>query len=872
MADRQTLVIIGNGMVSHALCRRLAALGNPRAELRVVVFGEEPRPAYDRVHLTDLLAGKPESELTLAPASWYAEQGIELHLGDPVVAIDRDECAVRSAGGRQVFFDRLVLATGSRAFVPPLPGADLPGVFVYRTVADLEAILAHARGAARAAVVGGGLLGLEAARAVQALGLDVNVIEASPRLLPRQLDEAGAALLQARIEALGVRVRTGARTARIEEAGLAAGDRPPRIEEAGRAAGDRPLRRLGFAAGPPVEAELIILAAGIRPRAELAAACGLALAPTGGVLVDDRLTTSDPRIFAVGECATHAGVTYGLAPPGYRMVDVLVHNLGGGDALFTGQSLSARLKLLGVEVASLGRPHEKDTPGATAHTYLAGGVYRKLVLASGRIVGAIAVGPWEDLARIEDALAEPRRFSFWDLRRFRGTGSLFLRSESPPVHEWPAEALVCGCLGVRRGALGEAERAGCITVEALSARTGAGTMCGSCKPLLADYLLRDRAESLPPSQLLRSIPPRSTLAPVSLVERAEDTPTTLRCNAQGTGPEVDAAADAEGPVTPTLLSLQDVSALRRSQPILPAPPDPALADGPLSVRTPGGRLPPRRPPLDTLHSVTNHPDGGAARELAPISAVPRSAIAALRDGALRDSTRRPVPPPEPSRPSALDLAPPSTRRATMPPLRPVSVPPGRLPSIPPARILAAPPSPAERAEQRRRDLLLGASAAASLAAALTLLTPALAPAPSFHGFHLATAIVDPVARQASGYGVVVFSLAGLALSLRKRVKRFTWSDLPALRALHGLVGVAAVACLALHTGLHLGVRLNRVLMLDFLALCLLGAAAGVLAAASGSGDPAAAEVRRQLVFRVHVVFFLPLPVLCALHVLGAWYF
>ena len=477
--DQQTLVVVGNGMMGFRLCRRLVECGATPEALRLVVFGEEPRPAYDRVRLTEILAGGTEDDLRFAPEGWYRDHGIDLHLGDPVVRVDRAECTVETASGATVAFDRLVLATGSRPFVPPIPGADLPGVFVYRTVADLQAILQQARGAARAAILGGGLIGVEAAGALAGLGPEVHLFEASRGLLPRQLDETGAGMLRERMEALGVRVHTGARTTRIEAGGRG--------------------RVVCLEGGERLAVDLVVLAAGIRPRGEIARLAGLETAGSGGVVVDDHLQSSDPRIFAVGECATHRGVTYGLAAPGYRMIDVLVDNLVGGSAVFEGADRSALLKLPGVSVAALGRYEEAaDTQ---AHAYLAGGVYRKLVLRDGRIVGALSVGEWADLAQVRDAIDEPRGFSFWDLRRFRSTGSLWQKADSPPVHEWAADALVCGCLGVRRGALTEAEMEGCETAAELSARTGAGTMCGSCRPLLVELVQRTRVDSMPPSRL-----------------------------------------------------------------------------------------------------------------------------------------------------------------------------------------------------------------------------------------------------------------------------------------------------------------------------------------------------------------------------------
>jgi nitrite reductase (NADH) large subunit len=816
---RQTLVVIGNGMMSYELCRRLVLCGAVKEALRVVVFGEEPRPAYDRVHLTELLAGKSEADLTLAPAGWYAEHGIELRVGDPVVAIDREECVARSAAGATVPYDRLVLCTGSRPFVPPIVGADLPGVFAYRTVEDLRAILRYAGGAERAAIVGGGLLGLEAARAVRALGLEVHVVEAGAWLLPRQLDAVGARLVRERMEALGVRVRTGARTARIE----------------GSRHGAAPERVLHFHDGASLAAELVVMAAGIRPRGELAGEAGLALAPNGGVLVDDHLATADPRIFAVGECASHRGITYGLAPPGYRMIEVLVDNLVGGVATFSGADRSARLKLLGVAVASLGRPDEHDTPGSAVHTYLAGGVYRKLVIADGRIAGAVAVGEWDDLPRVEDALTDPRRFSFWDMRRFRGTGTLWLKSESPPVHEWPADALVCGCLGVRRGALTEAELAGCATVEALTARTGAGSMCGSCQPLLADYLGRQRADSLRPSQL----------------EPAEETPPTLRCR------DLPGGAASASPSSPSPARALEVTVEPRPA---PRPAFDTLTSGASSV----SMLAP--PQLGaTATPVLVDPRSSAAPALEAYAA-PDSAIASQRDSALRVRAGRG---PD-SAPASRELLPPESHRDSMRPLVPISVPSARLslvaPRLPPTI------SPAVRAEEQSRGPLLITAAAALLGALATALAPGLSAARSFRGVHAAALVEGRAFRHASGYAMVALSLAGLLLSLRKRWRRFPWGTVPGLRVAHGWLGVAALGCLWAHTGLRLGERLNRLLMLDFLALALLGGVAAAVTAIGHHLDPTAALSPQKFASRAHLVLLLPLPILVALHVLGAYYF
>lgn len=498
--DVQTLVIIGNGMMSYRLCQKLVE-HQVQMHSRIVVFGEERFPAYDRVHLTDIFSGRPAEALILAEEDWYEENGIELYLGNPVVYIDREQSYVEAASGDRVPYNRLVFATGSEPFVPPVEGlrvADAEGnlklqkrVFVYRTFDDVYTIEAEVmEGTSRAVIIGGGLLGLEAAKAVYDLGrrlhdIQVEVVEAAPRLMPRQLDDGASALLKEKIEQLGVRVHVGKKMSRVvydEDAERLIihfdDEKATRLE-------DRMLT-----------ADMIIVSTGIRPRSELARAAGLDLAPNGGIIVDDQLRTSDEQIYAIGECASHNGTTYGLVAPGYQMVDVLVANLMGEDARFTGADQSAKLKLLGVTVAALGEYDGDTKPLSSALKYTTGGVYRKLVTRQGRLIGAVTIGDWDNLDRIRDALVNPAPMSFWDMRRFRSTGNLFPREESKKVSEWSDDAIVCGCVRVTRGQLGAAIAAGATTVNELSKRTGAGTVCGSCKSLLAELIGEDELETM----------------------------------------------------------------------------------------------------------------------------------------------------------------------------------------------------------------------------------------------------------------------------------------------------------------------------------------------------------------------------------------
>lgn len=463
-----SLVILGNGMASYKFCECLVESGTV-ARYRVTVLGEEKRPAYDRVHLTDFLTGKSPEDLLLARQEWYAENGIDLQMGDPVVAVDRERRCVRTAGGKEVAYDKLIFATGSRAYLPPMPGNDLPGVFVYRTIEDLEAIQARAAKVGRAVVLGGGLLGLEAAWALQKLGLKTWVVERGSGLLARQLDPQASGTLLKQVERLGLNICLGRETQGIEQHG----------EDL----------LVQFNTGEALRTQLVVVAVGIRPRDELATACGLRLGARGGILVNDRLETSDPDIFAIGECAIHNGTIYGLAAPAYRMAEALASSLGGKRKRFTGADLSTRLKLPGIEVTALG---DFQADGESIVREDKEG-YRRLVMAGGRLVGAVGIGPWPELPRLQELIDRRGRLWRWRRQRFERTGRLWSDEAVRNVAHWPAEALVCNCVGVRRGTLSSACAAGCQTVEQLAEKTKASTVCGSCKPLLAELVGQNAA-------------------------------------------------------------------------------------------------------------------------------------------------------------------------------------------------------------------------------------------------------------------------------------------------------------------------------------------------------------------------------------------
>ncbi|MGV3662885.1 MAG: FAD-dependent oxidoreductase [Prosthecobacter sp.] len=452
------VVVIGNGMAGHRFCFEWARLAQGGDSL--TVLAEEPVPAYDRIHLTDSLKGGDPRSLELAPASWYQENQMILRLDDGATVIDRDRRQVMTRSGACHDYDVLVLATGSAARRLPLPGKDLPGVHVYRTLQDLQSIRAHAAASTTAAVLGGGLLGLEAARALLDLGLGVHVFEAASGLMARQLDAESAALLEKRVSLTGIHVVTGCLTDSITEAGKGL--------------------CLNFRDGRSLTVDLIIMAAGVEPRDELARACGLKTGARGGVLVDERLQTSDPHVFAIGECALAHGTVNGFAAPGFEMARVLAERLHGADVRHGAAEHPVRLKLLGIDVVTVGGVRDEGE----LLSYRGGGSLRKILLRGGRVCGVSLLGSADDIGRLHTAVLRRQHLWPWQRRRFLATGSLW-KPAAADVGLWPAETAICQCTGVTRGRLSRALAEGCGTVEALCARTGAGSVCGSCRPLLA---------------------------------------------------------------------------------------------------------------------------------------------------------------------------------------------------------------------------------------------------------------------------------------------------------------------------------------------------------------------------------------------------
>ncbi len=469
MNSKQTLVVIGNGMVGQQF---LAGLVNGAAKdnYRVVTFCEEPRPAYDRVHLSEYFAGKTAEELSLVDDGFFADNGIEIHLGDKATSIDRDRKRVSSANGLEIAYDKLVLATGSYPFVPPVPGHEREQCLVYRTIEDLEAITAAAKHSRVGTVIGGGLLGLEAAKALKDLGLETHVVEFAPRLMAVQLDDGGGAMLKRKIEALGVKVHLNKNTTLIAD-------------------GENCLHKMTFADGETLETDIVLFSAGIRPRDDIAGACGLEIGPRGGIVIDNQCRTSDPDIYAIGECALWNGQIFGLVAPGYAMARCVAAVLADEEASFTGADMSTKLKLMGVDVASIGDAQAR-TPGALIHSYQNGSdeVYKRLVVSQDqkRLLGAVLVG---DAAEYGTLL----QYCLNGIQLPENPDALILPSRSETSSALgpdalPASAQICSCHNVGKGQVCDAIAGGCMSLGELKTQTKAATGCGGCSALLKSVL------------------------------------------------------------------------------------------------------------------------------------------------------------------------------------------------------------------------------------------------------------------------------------------------------------------------------------------------------------------------------------------------
>ncbi|WP_302476156.1 nitrite reductase large subunit NirB [Azonexus fungiphilus] len=469
------IIVIGHGMVGHKFLEELQQ--RQLADIEVTVLGEEARMAYDRVHLSEFFAGKSAADLALADDGFFAASGFRIRLKSRAVAIDRRRKTVTTLAGETLAYDKLVLATGSYPYVPAIKGNDRRHCFVYRTIEDLEAMQASGKLSRSGVVIGGGLLGLECAKALRDLGLETHVVEFAPRLMAVQVDDDGGRILRSKIEALGVRVHTSRSTQEIRDGATAR-------------------HRLVFDDGFHLETDMIVFSAGIRPRDELARENALAVGPRGGIAIDDRCLTSDPDIYAIGECAAWREQMFGLVAPGYEMARVVARQLAGeSGATFAGADMSTKLKLMGVDVASIGDAQGK-TPGCRSFRYAdeCKQVYKKIVVSADgkRLLGAVLVGNADEygtlLQMTLNGIALPADPEFLVLPAGDGKGKPGLG-----VDALPDSAQICSCNSVSKGDICQAVAAGATSIGEIKACTKAGATCGGCVPLVTQVMKAEMA-------------------------------------------------------------------------------------------------------------------------------------------------------------------------------------------------------------------------------------------------------------------------------------------------------------------------------------------------------------------------------------------
>ncbi|BCM89204.1 nitrite reductase [NAD(P)H] [Abditibacteriota bacterium] len=467
---KQRLAIIGNGMAGARFCAELVARGGAD-RFDITIFGEEPGGAYNRILLSDVLNGSREAgAIETHSLDWFARNNITLRAGEKITFIDRDEKTLTSDRGRISHYDSLVLATGSRALVPPMDGLHSSdgerkkGIFVLRTLADCDRVANYARKATRAVVVGGGLLGLEAARGLMQHGAQVGVVHRSGCLMSAQLDQSSGDMLRHQMEMMGINVHLNKATTAI--------------------LGDECAQGLAFRDGTELRADMVVLACGIVPNIELARDAGFEV--NKGIEVDDALRVQgDENTFAIGECAEHQGQVYGLVAPAWEQARVLALRLSGHspDALYTGSKTSTKLKVMGVELASIGTPREAEGDEVVTYAEPSKGRYKKLIIRDNRLKGAILLGDVRKAAVLQQAfdrstpLPDERATLFFDIGR-----------ATNDIADFPDDATVCNCNGVSAGTLRATIQEGAASVETLMAQTKAGTGCGTCKSSLKALL------------------------------------------------------------------------------------------------------------------------------------------------------------------------------------------------------------------------------------------------------------------------------------------------------------------------------------------------------------------------------------------------
>ena len=467
------IVVIGAGPIGVRFAHEL---NSRQQHFYITLFGDEPRAPYNRVNLSGYLAGEcNEASLNLNQPG-RSNSAIDQRIGCAIVGIDRYARVVVDDSGERFAYDYLVLATGSRPHIPNIKGLEKPGVFTFRDLDDAEKLAARRLRSRDTVIIGGGLLGLETARAMRRFNTSITVVEHTPRLMFRQLDDDASDCLRAQVEATQIKVVTGVPITRVEGRGT--------------------VETVCLGDGAELPCDTLIVAAGITPNIELARTSGIAVGR--GIRVDDEMRTSDPRVFAIGECAEHNGLVYGLVAPGWEQAAIASSVLAGEHAKYHGSAQATQLKVLSIPVLSAGDAADSDKPVHRLSHQADDRHYRRLNIYRGRALGACGVGEWSEFGRVQELIKRGAYLWPWQRRRFSKTGHLWPQADAGSAANWPAEATICNCTSVTRGQIAQAMRAGHQSVATLRDNTRASSVCGSCRPLLEQILGHDaRSEAAP---------------------------------------------------------------------------------------------------------------------------------------------------------------------------------------------------------------------------------------------------------------------------------------------------------------------------------------------------------------------------------------
>lgn len=482
----EPVIVIGGGPAGIRVTQELA-----RRKIPVTIFNAERWRPYNRVKLTPLLAGDVQVGQVYQQPNFAADSTVKQYSAHSIVDIDPASKTVTGHLGRGYNYSKLIIATGSRAHIPPIPGIERDGVYKFRNFDDTEQLVARTFSSRRTVVIGGGLLGLEAARGMANRGVETWVIEHEPVLMARQLDKAGGDLLAAKIRALGLGVRVGQAVKEIKGNG--------RVEA------------IVLGDGEEIACDTVIVCTGIRPNMEMARDAGLAVGR--GITVRETLQTTNPDIYAIGECAECDGHIYGLVGPGLEQAALAAAHIAGEEVSYAGSLPTTKLKVVGTDVFSMGDVEQLDQRSdveTALYENAQEGIYRRIVMRRGRLVGALAIGEWPEINVLQKAIKDQHHIWPWHIRRFRKTGFVKSPQEPASVIEWPAAATVCNCTGVSRGQIGEAIQQGAVTFEAVQRETSASTVCGTCKPMI--YELLEGKPAYEPVKLFRPVAILSAIA------------------------------------------------------------------------------------------------------------------------------------------------------------------------------------------------------------------------------------------------------------------------------------------------------------------------------------------------------------------------